>query len=342
MTVYPEVRAAFNLDTNEVCYPAVTSFINNTRPAIPLSWHWEFGDGSSSVSKNPVHEFKNFSRTDDQPFNIWLTATSVYGCDSSVMHTLTVHPKPMADFNFPLAVDCPPFSVPFTNNSQGTGLNHMWNFDNGITSTEENPVQTFTNNGSAIEENTISLIITTAFGCSDTATKPVSIYPAVEADFTASSWSGCNPLEVNFDGTANNENEYYWYIDDKVFSNYEDPYYRFVNEFPVNKTFNVKFSAVSMNGCSDEIIKQVILYPQPIAEFLPDPQVQEFNTATDISIVTLRNLTEYQGSWQYYWEFGDGTSSAASAGTFDKSYYTWGNIADENRIPISLIAANSD
>ena len=103
----------------------------------------------------------------------------------------------------------------------------------------------------------------------------------------ASAWSGCNPLEVNFDGTATNENEYYWYIDDKVFSNYEDPYYRFVNESPVNKTFNVQFRAVSLNGCSDDTIKQVTLYPQPIAEFLPDPQVQDFNTTTDITIVTM-------------------------------------------------------
>ena len=27
--------------------------------------------------------------------------------------------------------------------------------------------------------------------------------------------------------------------------------------------------------------KQVTIYPQPKAEFLPDPQVQDFNTATD-------------------------------------------------------------
>ena len=35
---------------------------------------------------------------------------------------VAIHPKPMADFNFPLAVDCPPFPVQFTNNSMGTSL----------------------------------------------------------------------------------------------------------------------------------------------------------------------------------------------------------------------------
>ena len=105
----------------------------------------------------------------------------------------------------------------------------------------------------------------------------------------------------------------------KVFSNYEDPYYRFVNESTADKTFNVKFRQYPLNGCSDEIIKQVILYPQPMAEFLPDPQVQEFNTVTDISIVTLRNLTENQGIWQYDWEFGDGTSSATPLALLTKA-----------------------
>ena len=68
MTVYPEIRAAFNMDADAICYPSLTSFINNTKPAIPLTWYWEFGDGSSSVSRNPEHAFKNYSRTDDQTF----------------------------------------------------------------------------------------------------------------------------------------------------------------------------------------------------------------------------------------------------------------------------------
>jgi PKD repeat protein len=342
ITTYPEVRAAFEINDSAVCFPAVSSFINHSQPAIPLTYYWDLGDGSSSANKNPVHAFKNFSRTADQQFTIGLTATSEFGCDSSVSHLLTVHPKPLADFNYPLAVDCPPFVVPFTDNSQGINLGYLWNFDNGVTSTLVNPVQTFTNGGSAILEKTISLIITTPYSCSDTATKPVSVYPGVNADFTASAWSGCNPLEVQFDGTATNENEYYWYIDGEVFSNYEDPNYRFVNESSGNNTFNVKFRAVSQNGCTDDTTKQVILYPKPVAEFLPEPQVQEFNTATDITVVTMRNLTGNESQWQYHWEFGDGTTSSSANANVDKPYTIWGDIANENRIPVRLTASNAN
>ncbi len=312
ITVNPEVRAAFTLNKSENCYPSSTQFTNGSRPMVPLTYYWDFGDGSGSIDKTPTHEFKNFSRTADQKFTITLTATSQYGCDSSVSRDLTVHPKPLADFSFPKSVDCPPFVVPFTNNSQGTQLTYLWNFDNGETSTEANPVKTFTNDGSVIEENTISLITTTAYSCTDTVTRPISVYPEVQADFTASAWNGCNPLPVNFDGTATNQNEYYWYINEKVFSNYEDPFYRFINESPENKTFDIRFKAVSINGCTDDTMRQVVVYPQPLAEFLPEPQIQDFNTTTDITTVIMNNITVNQVAWNYNWNFGDGTSSTSN------------------------------
>jgi PKD repeat protein len=340
IAVHPQVRAAFNVDNEEACYPLPTSFNNLTEPAIPLTYYWDFGDGSSSVNKNPVHGYKNFSRTNDQSFPIFLTATSEYGCDSTVSGMVTIHPKPMADFTYPMTVDCPPFSVPFTNNSMGTSLDYNWDFNNGNTSTEMNPVQTFNNTGSAIVENPITLIVNTDFNCADTAVKPVQVYPGVEVDFDASDWNGCNPMQINLNGTATNENEFYWSIDGKIFSNYEDPSYRFVNETVSDKVFNVKFKAISINGCTSDIVKQITIYPKPLAEFLPSPQALDFNTETDITFVTLNNLTNTQAIWGYHWDFGDGTTSEQSSASFVKDYTIWGDINNESRIPVSLIATN--
>ncbi len=342
IAVHPQVRAAFSMDVAEVCYPASTHFTNLSKPGIPLTYFWDFGDGSSSINQNPDHDFKNFSRTDDLSVKVSLTATSLFGCDSTISENITVHPKPLADFNFPVASDCPPFTVPFTNNSMGSALSYSWDFDNGNTSSLVNPDQIFDNTGTEIETNNITLIVKTAFSCADTVVKPLRIYPGVQVDFTASSWKGCNPEGISFDGTATNENEFYWSVDGEIFSNYEDPYYRFVNEGATNKVYNIQFRAVSINGCTDDTTKQVTIYPKPKAEFLPDPQVQDFNTATDITRVLMRNLTSNQAAWSYVWNFGDGTTSGSSLENLEKDYTIWGDISMSNRIPVSLAASNPE
>ena len=329
------------MDDNEVCYPLPTSFINLSQPAIPLTYYWDFGDGSSSLTKNPIHAYKNFSRTNSETFNIKLTATSEYGCDSTILHTVTIRPKPMAVFDFPVAVDCPPFPVQFTNGSTGTSLDYHWNFSNGQTSEDQNPLQSFDNPGSDILEYPVNLIVVTDYNCSDTALKPVKVYPGVSVDFEASAWNGCHPIQINLDGTATNENEYYWYINGSVISNYEDPSYRFANESATDKTFAVRFKAVSTNGCVDDTSKSITIYPKPLAEFLPDPQAQDFNTETDITTVTFNNQTNNQSAWSYRWDYGDGTNSTQSAASFPKNYSIWGDIHNENRIPVSMIATNT-
>ncbi len=341
IAVHPEVRAGFDVDNLQVCYPMPTKFTNMSEPAIPLTYYWNFGDGSSSVSKDPTHEYKNYSRTDDKTFSIFLTATSEHGCDSTISGSVVVHPKPLADFNYPMAVDCPPFPVSFTDNSMGTNLTYHWDFNNGNTSTEQNPTEVFYNNGSAIAENPITLIVSSVYNCADTVVKPVQVYPDVEVDFEASQWSGCNPMQVNLNGTATNENEYYWYVDGKTISNYEDPSYRFVNESADDKVFEVRFKAISINGCHDDTIKQITIFPKPLAEFLPSPQAQEFNTETDITPVTMNNQTNNQTIWGYRWDYGDGTTSTQSAASYVKNYTIWGDISNESRIPVNMIATNT-
>ncbi|HLO57918.1 MAG TPA: PKD domain-containing protein [Bacteroidales bacterium] len=340
--VHPQAVAAFNVDNSEACYPLDSKFSNLSQPAIPMTWYWDFGDGSSSAAKSPVHNYKNFSRTDDKVFTVKLTSTTTFGCDSTISKTVRIHPKPFADFNFPKAVDCPPFAVQFTNSSLGNSLTYNWNFENGHTSTEKDPSQTFYNTGSSIAQNDVTLRVNTAFNCSDTVTKPVQIYPEVQVDFNASEWSGCSPMQINFDGTATNENEYYWYVDGKVFSNYEDPSYRFTNESSSDKTYDIRFYAVSINGCFDDTVKHLTLYPKPLAEFLPDPQAQDFDTRDDITDVTLNNQTNNQAAWNYKWTYGDGNTSTENKASFIKKYMIWGDINNENRIPVTLVATNNN
>jgi len=342
MLVHPEVRADFDIDTNEYCYPHVFSFTNTSNLDVANRHTWNFDDGSSSSETHPDHFFVHLDNEQDKEFDISLYAESDYGCNNSISKTLTVHPKPKADFNFPVTVDCPPFTVPFTNSSRGTDLNYNWDFDNGNYSTDENPEETFNNTSEDVEEKIVQLIATTTFGCRDTLVKTISIYPQVSVDFEASQWEGCNPLSVSFDGTAANENEHTWYVDGEAFSTLVDATHRFVNKTPNDKTFDVRFYARSIYNCMADTVKQVTVFPSPEAEFVPEPVLQDYNTETDITTVTLKNYTFNQKNFSYAWDFGDGTSSSDDRQSLVKEYSIWGNINNKNQLPVKLVAWNAN
>ena len=53
--------------------------------------------------------------------------------------------QPTADFTVDVTEGCSPLEVNFTNNSTGSGLSYLWDFNDGGISTEENIAHTFLN-----------------------------------------------------------------------------------------------------------------------------------------------------------------------------------------------------
>ena len=349
LVVYPEIHSVFSIDNSETCYPHNTVLYNTSsnKGVVATRFFWDFGDGSVSVSADDYinYVFHNFDNNNDAQYTIRLIAESDYECKDTMSQTITIHPKPKSDFNFPVTVDCPPFPVTFNNSSRGTGLGYEWDFDDlSAVSTEENPTHIFNNNSYEISEYNIELISTTMFGCKDTISKPILIYPKVNVDFSASEWQACSPVVIDFDGSAQNQNQVTWYIDDAAFSTLENTSYRFVNSTPDNLTYNIRFKATSLYNCTADTSKVVTIFPSPEAEFIPDPILQDFNTETDISEVEFTNYTQHQGSgtWSYQWSYGDGTGDANDQESFIKEYIIWGDIYNKNRIPVTLTAWNKN
>ena len=177
-----EVLASFTNPGTTLCDSGSVSFTNTSRGNdIITNYLWAFGDKTTSVLANPVHNYTALGN-----YLTKLIVTSKNGCKDSVTMALPVKivksPK-ISVAGSPGA--CTPavltfaglISIPDT-----SSLSWKWDFANGNVSTLQNPSpQTFVNAGFY----SINAIATNSSGCSDTAVKVVEAYPHPDLKPTA-------------------------------------------------------------------------------------------------------------------------------------------------------------
>ncbi len=131
----------------------------------PTSWAWDFGDGSTSTEKNPVHTYGAAGT-----YTVRLTATNALGANTTVKNndiTATLG-TPVAAFNATKTAGDTPFTAQFTDQSARLPSSWTWDFGDSDTTnaTKQNPVHTYLSAGSY----TVKLTAGNAAG-SNTATR---------------------------------------------------------------------------------------------------------------------------------------------------------------------------
>lgn len=125
-------------------------------------WHWNFGDPSAlkdtSILKDPIFKYKTAGN-----YIVRLIVRDHFGCRDTVDSTVAVHITPVAAFTLINGYEGTQGKVKLNNFSTGAS-EYNWDFGNGKTSNDTNPVATFTEDGTY----TIKLISTNTFGCTDT------------------------------------------------------------------------------------------------------------------------------------------------------------------------------
>ncbi len=345
MLLYPTVTADFDVDSKAACYEHTTSFTNTSDNAD--YWFWSYGDGLSSTEEEEPHFYSNHSNTLDSVYNISMIARSKYDCYDTHYDTVTVWPKPKADFYFPVTIACPPFIVQMENNSNGSNLSYSWSYAD-TTSTGDTTSFEFNNYESKIEEQRISLTVTSDKGCIDSLQKSIRVYPNLDVNITTDNdTNGCSPLDVSFGiEDIDTKPQMIWYIDGTAFSTIEDPSHRFTNPDPGNNTHTIKLIAHSINNCVDSDSIQITVYPTPDIIFNASPIPADYDYTTDQTIINFNNSTKNQDVWEYEWDFGDGSTNQLNqnSSTFSHTYgdHFWGDKNDDFRVPITLTAWNPD
>ena len=189
---------------------AITITANPTNGVVPLTvsftsagvdsvgnaitnWNWTFGDGSTSIAKNPSHTY-----TTTRTFSVALIATNNNGVPiAGAGASITVSPLTVAftanptNGVFPLTVS---FASAGVDNGGNTISNWNWSFGDGSTSTAQNPSHTYTTNGTFSP----ALIATNSIGYTVIGTgASITVSPLTVA-FTANPTNGVVPLTVSF------------------------------------------------------------------------------------------------------------------------------------------------
>jgi len=163
--------ANFTVNVTEGNAPLAVAF-TDTSTGGPTSWSWNFGDGTISTIRNPVHTY-----TTAGTYTVTLTANNADGEDNETKTNLiTVLNPPAAAFTANVTEGNAPLAVRFTDESTGTVTSWAWDFGDGNISTEQNPVHTYESTGNY----SVTLNASNAFGTS-ILTKPAYIQVTEEA-----------------------------------------------------------------------------------------------------------------------------------------------------------------
>lgn len=108
---------------------------------------WDFGDGETSKEKNPTHNYTKTGR-----FTVRLIASNGVSTETITKHDyIIVDPEPKAytaDFTTEYRSGVAPFAVKFYDQTKDGATEWLWDFGDGTTSTERNPIHTYKEYGS--------------------------------------------------------------------------------------------------------------------------------------------------------------------------------------------------
>jgi len=171
--VFPLPDVDFTSDITEGCQPLPVNFtdLSLIAPGYTIVWWlWDFGDLNTSSAQSPFHIYDTAG-----VFDVTLQAKTSNGCTAIYTDTaiITVHPKPVAAFSAnPLHAEILYPYIEFTDLSSGA---NQWQYDFGdsTNSVLQFPDHFYPDTGAYI----VQQIVTTEFGCKDTAYFTVYIDP---------------------------------------------------------------------------------------------------------------------------------------------------------------------
>jgi PKD repeat protein len=260
------------------------------------TWIWNFDGLGTSTDSIPEFTFANQGN-----YDVTLIVNTAFGCSDTVQNQISVIQSP--DFTFDFADPCLGNGAAFTYISNITPTppsNLIWNFGDGTISSALSPTHLFSNFGAY----PVTLTVTNPnTGCSAIQSSTIFVKPNPDAGFTVD--NNCQNLPLNFTDTSSVAigmiSAWSWDFGTLGTSNLQNPSVT----SSVAGNFPVTLTVTSVDGCSSSFSGSTEVYPLPVAEFITNPL---FGSPP----LTVNFINNTVGGSTWFWEFGDGSTSALS------------------------------
>ncbi len=279
--------ADFSADPFSGCATLTVGFTNaSSSNATAFVWQFPGGQPASSNLANPIVQYQNAGT-----YTVTLTVLNGSGATTETKTDyIVVQNIPVADFTKSVNG----LGVTFSNSSSGAS-SYLWNFGDGFTSIQANPVHTYQTGG------TYTVMLTATNDCgSATTTQTVSLTGPPIASFIANPTSGCGPLTVQFTNTSSGiPSSYAWSFPggSPSSSTLQNP--AVVYNTPGTYTVTLTASNASGSNTASQV-NFITVNAGPIAGF----------TSSVAGVVATFTNTTTNGV-SYSWNFGDSQTSTA-------------------------------
>ncbi len=206
-----------------------------------LTYLWNFGNGGPT--SNQVNPTAIYNTAGTYP--VTLTVQSDLGCNGTITKNIIVAGK-TTDFIAPASI-CLGQSVTFQNNSSPSPTSSSWDFGDGTTSSQINPIKTYLSGG------TFQVRLINNYGnCIDSITKTVTVGTQPSIDFTANDSTSCKtPFTVQFSDLSPAASTWLWDFGDGGTATTRNP----SHTYSALGNYTVTLTITLPGGCSNTISK---------------------------------------------------------------------------------------
>lgn len=310
ITVFPAPQAGFTTNTNIGCGPLPIHLENTSTGGILSYWVLTSGGISDTIypgqngTRDTIVDNPNFA---SKMLRVDQTVISAFGCLARASQVIQIYPNLTADFVFDSS-GCQPHLVKFTNKSENHLGTYSWDFGNGASSTDKNPIHLFEN---YLGKDTSFLVTLTAKSpvgnCLRSKSIRVKVFATPRGSFRFLSDSSIqlpvNTITIGNQTPFRESWNYTWTFGDGTKEYHSDG--TFIHTFPLGNedfsdtNFVITMVARSPNGCADTVMKNMVIKPgHPKAEFEATPR----NGCRPLE-VQLTSLSSF--ARKYYWTVTD-------------------------------------